>query len=125
METKESYLLSIGCGTEYVHNHGTMFTNGKQCSDCGRFIEKGTLEYFMTSGVSQIWMALHNRRANFHKGNGEDLHLKLIEFMNILINKKQLLLMDKIEAQIFMDETYFLLGRFNISDSEALQSISE
>ena len=120
---KRSYLRSLNCGNEYVHNAAVRCTHGKMCSDCGRFIEKGTLEYFMTSGVFHIWIVIHNRAVKFMRGESPtDLTCELKNLMERLNDQKTLLKMTEAEAQKFMDETYEILSRHKISDNESIMA---
>lgn len=89
------------------------FTTGFACDDCGRFIQKGTLEYFMTEGHSSIWMALHNRGVN---GEISD---ELSELMEKLDCKEYLGTLNETQAQELMDYTYEILNMNKVSDDEA------
>lgn len=116
----DSYLLSLNCGTSYFHNNGTSYTSGRMCDDCGRFIKVGTLEYFMTEGQFDIWMAIHNRRARYLQGQlAEDINSELEELMNRIDDTDRLIRMTENEAQAFMDETYALLAKYKIHHKEA------
>jgi len=107
----ESYLLSLDCN----HNARCRYTHGYQCEDCNRFIKKDTLEYFMTEGYSDIWMALHNRGTKGVLHNDLNaLKIKLATFNNDYIKT----LTEK-EAEIFMTETYGMLSIHNVLDTEA------
>lgn len=56
------YLKSIGCR----HGNGisvcgdTHEETGLRCPDCGRFVKIGTLEYFMTGGLVDAAIIIHN-----------------------------------------------------------------
>lgn len=118
---KNSYLLSLNCGKRYFHNHSTSCVGGILCSDCGRFIDDGTLEYFMTTGHDQIWNTLHNRQANFKRGKTLfELNDELKNLMDLLENKSKLIKMTKEQAENFMNETYLLLDKYKIKDDEAI-----
>ena len=120
MKTKKSYLLSLNCGNRFIHNSGAKYTHGRLCYDCGRFIEKGTLEYFMTEGHLSIWMALWNRGIDARrKKTNKDSPLELKNLMNKLYDRDYLLSLDENEAQQFMDDTYNLLNKYKISYNEA------
>lgn len=119
-----SYLLSLNCGEKFIHNSRINFTNGILCEDCGRFIKKGTLEYFMTSGIFDIRMAIHNIDCNIiiHEKN-KDLYIKLKILIEKLENKENLLKMTKKEAITFMNETYKILSYCKISDTDACKTL--
>lgn len=115
--TERSYLLSLNC----VHNAGTNHVNGKLCEDCGRFIEKGTLEYFMTDGIFEIWMALHNRGAKYRRGETDkDLDIELKILIEKLEDRDGILKMTEVDAKSFMDDTYKTLSKHKVLDTEAL-----
>lgn len=114
---KESYLSSINCrnNSTSVHNARCRYTHGYICEDCGSFINKDTLEYFMTEGCSDIWMALHNRNTKTEISNElKDLMYKLQSFDNNYLST-----LTKREAEKFKNETYKILLRYNILDTEA------
>lgn len=107
----ESYLFTLKCR----HNARCRYTHGYQCEDCNKFIKQGTLEYFMTEGCSDIWMALHNRGIKGVLHNDLNaLKIKLATFNNDYIKT----LTEK-EAEIFMTETYDILSLHNVLDTEA------
>lgn len=116
---RRSYLLTIGCGINYIHNEGTHYTSGKLCADCGRFIKKGTLEYFMTLGVFDIWRAVHNEGVKSKRGLCKELKVLLEK----LDNRGQLLKMTEEEAKDFMSETYKLLGKYKILYTDACKML--
>lgn len=121
---RRSYLLSLNCGHRFIHNSGTRYANGKLCSDCGRFIKKGTLEYFMTSGILDIWLAIYNRSVKFRRGEIEkDLDIEVKKLREKLDNREELLKMTEDDAKIFMDETYKILSNHKILDNEACKTL--
>ena len=125
IKPRVSYLLSLNCGSKYFHNNGCSYTTGRLCSDCGRFIEKGTLEYFMTCGHLDIWMAIHNRRVKFNNGEiKSDISPEVENIMNTLDDEDKLIEMTKSEAKDFMIKTYNILRRYEILDTEATVAIS-
>jgi hypothetical protein len=117
---RRSYLLSLNCGNKFVHNAGTHYTHGKQCSDCGRFIKKGTLEYFMTSGIFDIWRAIHNRGVKYVRGEvKKDIDNELKILLEKLDDRDKLFELTESEARKFMEETYQILNKYKILDTEA------
>lgn len=110
---KESYLATVmNCPTG--HNARSRDTNGYSCDDCYRFIKTNTLEYLMTEGAMEIWMALNNRNVD------KELPDELKKLMYKLMDDNYLYRLDKKESELLMGETYELLARYNIIDSEAV-----
>ncbi len=120
---KKSYLKSIGCGTKHVHNRRARYTNGFSCEDCGRFIDKETLEYFMTEGHSSVWMALHNRGVSFRRGESDsdisDELKELKELKDVLDDYDLLLGMSETECVELYFKTNDLLSKNNVSGKES------
>lgn len=114
---RKSYLKSLNCGKKYVHNNGTHFTHGKKCDDCGRFIEKGTLEHFMTVGVSTIWMAMHNNK------NKSSYKKDAFLLMDRLMDRRYLFSLTKKEAEYFRERTYFVLKQYGINEDDAILTL--
>lgn len=106
-----NFLSNLNCKTG--HNARRRYTHGYSCEDCGRFIDKDSLEYFMTEGHSTIWMVLHNRNID------KELQEELKSLKNRLFDNHYLYNMPKFEAEIFKKQTYEILSRHNILESEA------
>jgi len=122
-----SYLKSITCRQgDYPHNARTRYTTGYYCRDCGKTISKGTLEYFMTEGISDVWMTLHNRNCAFNRGESKDaLSAELTALMELTSDSAIQRALSESEAQVFMDRTYAMLETNKISDTEATKIIRE
>lgn len=104
-----SYKNTLPC----MHNARCRYTHGYYCEDCGDFINKGTLEYFMTEGVIDIWMAIHNRSTEYK------LNEKLTDLKESLFDKNYLNSLNEAGAIEFRKNVYDILGRHGILDNEA------
>lgn len=105
----ESYLQSLG-----TVNNICRYTHGYFNEDSGRFVCKGTLEYFMTEGVTDIGFALHNRLTS------KELPKEITDLKDKLFDRSLLFNLSENECIDFMNETYRLLDQYGISDREAL-----
>lgn len=117
----ESYLKTITCQKGgHIHNARTRYTTGYFCRDCGSFIERDSLLYFMTEQVGSIWMAIHNRGVDFRRGNTNmDISEEAKSLMEKLDNKELLNSLTENECLKFKDEAYRVLNQFNIQENEA------
>lgn len=118
----KSYYSSLKC----THNKRCRYTTGFQCEEegCRRFIQRGTLEYFICEESSSIWMALHNRGVKFHRGESNvDISDELKEFKDKLFNNEYLRNLTESEAEEFMNKTYELLNTKEIKRDEACKTL--
>ena len=111
----ESYLQSLKCH----HNEGTHYTTGKDCSICGKFVKKDTLEYFMTSGLIGISMVIHNKKVAYIRGEGDPISPELVAIDKRLNDFTFTLLLSEEEANAFMKEVYDELRANNMTSNDA------
>lgn len=114
-----SYIKSLKC----QHNSGTHYTSGKYCSDCGRFIHKGTLEHFMCCGWIDVSMCLHNRRVYFHRGETKSDIAPELKKLDKSLNSRFISNLSENEAIDFKNETYRLLHKYGILDTESTRTL--
>lgn len=115
-----SYLLSLKCGNTYIHNNRMRFTDRFYCSDCGKFVYKDSLEYFMTEGISTIWMSIWNAGIPFKRGETDiDISKELKHLLKRLDDKRFLRTLNEDECIEFMQETYKILRDNKLTGQEA------
>ena len=118
---KTYYLASITCQERgYAHNQRCRYTHGYSCETCYKFIEKGTLEYFMTEQHSSIDLAIHNRTVSFRRGEVKiDVAPELLQLQKQLEDGNFLHSLNEEEATKFMEHTYKILNMYLVNDEEA------
>jgi hypothetical protein len=116
-----SYLNSIQCQKNgYYHSSRLRTTEGFHCEDCGEFVKKGTLQYFMTEGHTSIWMAIHNKSADFRRGESKsDISDQLKTLLVTLFDSTLLNSLTEVQAIQLREDTYRILESEGIQDNEA------
>jgi hypothetical protein len=114
----ERYLLNLAC----LHPTRIRYKNKFFCENCNKFIQEGSLEYFMCQERRNLWMAVHNKICKIKKKEikvpkklleiFEDIRDELEDDFIENLNEKQ--------AQELMEEIYSKFKLLNIEKTEAL-----
>lgn len=111
----KAYIHSLPC----IHNQGTSYTSGRQCDDCGMFVIKGTLEYFMTVGWLKISMAIHNKKVSYQRGECGPISHDLLNIYKKLNDRMYMRCLNEECAKQFMNKVYEVLKLNSMTDEDA------